>query len=569
MRKNLLLLLIFHILFFSCSEKKSNFQKDELIGVWSGLLFQTESKYDSIIIKPTNQPKEALLFKNGKEIAYPLTINGKTLEFKGVSGLRFDAILSDNRQTLNAILTNDLWAQSLNFEKVRNTWISKIYKPEIIDTDYIVYLEFYRDIAGSIQANIQSNKENRKLHFTIEEVLIDGNDIDFKITNKRFEIFAAYEATKKSILLNYGNASGKRSIELTKLPANQYEGYTPRLSNEKYEYKIPKSPDELIQTASLEEVGIDLSLLGFMDEMNSGKFDHIHSIIITKNKKLVFEEYFHGYDREYLHDIRSAFKSISSLALGKAMMQNSELNVNNTLADYYPIYKIEDSQKKTITVHQALTMSTGIELEDEDVMQWDNNDWVGYKLNLPMKYTPGEKYEYSSGGTNLLTGVIQQSVKQYVPLFIYEEMLIPLGIKRFQMLTSPQGRGYLAGAFYIRPIDFTKFGLLMLNNGKWNREQIIVEPWIKESTKAHIKGSWPKNSDYGYLWRLLERKIGGKQMKTIEAWGNGGQFLIIIPEIDMTISFTGGNYNLFPQMEKMPFEILNEYILPAVMLENN
>ena len=139
-------------------------------------------------------------------------------------------------------------------------------------------------------------------------------------------------------------------------------------------------------------------------------------------------------------------------------------------------------------------------------------------------------------------------------------------IHYFQMLTSPLGRGYLAGSFYMRPIDFTKFGLLLLNKGEWNGKQLIAESWIEASTTPHIKGSWPKDSDYGYLWRLLEREVGGKQMRTIEAWGNGGQFLIIIPEIEMTITFTGGNYNLFPLMEDRPFSILNKYILPAVRL---
>lgn len=568
MRKILFLVLIFQIALFSCSTEKSNFQTDELIGVWSGLLFQTESKYDSIIITPTNNPTEAILYKNNKKTTYPIILNGDELKFKGTSGLRFDGFMINN-QTLFGSLTDNLWAQSLRFEKVQNQWISKIEKPEIIDTDYIVFLEFYRDDKDSLQAKIQSNKENRKLHFTIEKVLVDGNNIDFKITNDRFGLSATYEATEKNLSINYGNTNSKRKIQLTKLEKNEWTGYIPKAANEKYEYKTPQSSDELIQTASLKDVGLNRSLLGLMDSINNGTYEHIHSIIITKDKKLVFEEYFHGYDSEYLHDIRSAFKSIASLAVGKAMMKNSELKVENTILNYYPKYKINDPQKNTINIHQALTMSTGIELEDEDEMQWDNNDWVGFKLNLPMKYKPGEKFEYSSGGANLLTGVIQQSVDKYLPLFIYEEILLPMGINKFQMQTSPQWRGYLAGAFYLRPIDFTKFGLLILNKGKWNEKQLITEEWIEESTKTHIISSYPANTDYGYLWRLLERDVNGKKMKTIEAWGNGGQFLIIIPEIEMTITFTGGNYNLFPEMEEKPFEILNKYILPAVELENN
>ncbi|MAU14125.1 serine hydrolase domain-containing protein [Flagellimonas sp.] len=555
------------VLFSFCSPKKAQFETNELIGVWSGILFQTESTYDSLILLPANAPIEARLYSKGKKTVHHINRKGTNLSFKGPSGLRFDALLSNDSKALHGVLTHDLWAQSLDFENTDDHWVAKIHKPEIIDTDYLVYLEFYKDSAGTVQANIQSNKENRKLHFAIDEVLIEGNHIDFKITNDRFGISVVYDTEKRNISLTYGNAGGQREIQLKKLNDDQLEGYLPRSPKEKYLYNIPEAPDSTMQTASLEEVGIDKSLLDFLGQANSKNLEHIHSILITKDGKLVFEEYFHGYDREYLHDVRSAFKSIASLAVGKAMMKNDGLHVENAILDYYPEYDIHDVRKKNITVHHSLTMSTGIQLEDEDKMQWEHEDWVGHKLDLPMAHEPGQVYEYSSGGSNLLTGVIQKSVGTYLPLFFYEELLLPMEIHDFQMLTSPHGRGYLAGSFYMRPIDFTKFGLLVLNKGTWNGEQLIGESWIEKSTTPHIKGSWPKNSDYGYLWRLLEREVGGKQMKTVEAWGNGGQFLIIIPEIEMTITMTGGNYNLFPDMEDRPFSILNEYILPAVQMK--
>ena len=174
-----------------------------------------------------------------------------------------------------------------------------------------------------------------------------------------------------------------------------------------------------------------------------------------------------------------------------------------------------------------------------------------------MEHQPGDKYVYSDGAINLLSGVLQTATNQYLPSFLQRELLLPMGIETFQMLTSPVGRGYLAGHFYLRPIDFTKFGLLMLNQGKWDGQQLISKSWIKESTLPKV------DQHHGYFWTLHEREVGGKKMKSIEAWGNGGQFLIIIPQIDMTITFTGGNYNLYPEMEK-GFKLLEQYILPAV-----
>lgn len=553
------------LLLFSCSKKQFSFDKKELIGVWSGLLFQTETKYDSLVLTPILKPEKAILFKNGKSESHTLKNINNSISFSVDGGLRFDASYVNNSPNLFGVITNDLWSQGLSFSKSGNKWVSEIPKPEIIDTDYRVYLEFYEDKEGILQARIQSNKENRTLHFKINSVRIDNNNINFDITNDRFGISAEYDAEKNNLLLAYGNTGGKRKVNMTKLNPSNLMGYKP-LPKQEYTYRTPKPLDSVLKTASLKEVGIDSSMLDFMSKMNNGKYDHIHSIIITKNNKLVFEEYFHGYDREYLHDIRSAFKSISSLLLGRVMMQSGSINLNDPILNYYPEYDISDKEKKDITIHHALTMSTGLKLEDEDEMQWNNNDWVGYKLNLPMEYKPGSKYEYSSGGMNLLTGVMQQATEKNIPLFIYDDFLLPLDIRKFQMRTSPKGRAYLPGDFYLRPIDFTKFGLLILNDGKWNNQQIIASDWISISTQPHIKGSWPKGSDYGYLWRLLERNVGGKKMRTIEAWGNGGQFLIIIPEAEMTITFTGGNYNLFPEMEEKPFEILEKYILPAVEL---
>ena len=559
MYKIVVLLFISQVLLTSCSENKPDFQADELIGVWSGLLFQTETEFDQIKLLPFNQPTKIILYKNGKEFIYPLTSSDGVLTFKNDSGLRFDASYFGEEKVLHGMLTHNLWAQSLKFEKEKNYWFSKIRKPEFIDTDYWVYLEFYLDAAGKIQAKIQSNKENREDHFIIEQVTFNASDIDFKITNSRFAISAVYDSAKKKIDFNYQNQGGKRNIELTKLKQGQLLGYIPRLPSDKYDYKTPDSPDGIVEVASLEDVGLDTSLVKLMDEMTTDEYLHLHGIIITKNRKLVFEEYFHGYHRDYLHDIRSAFKPLAGLAVGKAKMINSALKIDNPILDYYPQYKIEDLQKKKITVYHALTMSSGLQKENEDKMQREYTDWIKYKLDHPMEHKPGDKYVYSDGGINLLSGVIQSTTQQYLPSFIQHKLMLPMDIDNFQMRTSPAGRGYLAGHFYLRPIDFTKFGLLMLNQGQWNGKQLVSKSWIKESTSPKV------DKEHGYFWKLHEREVGGKMMTSIEAWGNGGQFLIIIPEIDMTITLTGGNYNVYPEMER-GFKLLEQYVFPAVKL---
>ncbi|MEL6536773.1 MAG: serine hydrolase domain-containing protein, partial [Bacteroidota bacterium] len=450
MGRNHWILIALPILVWGCSTDQEPLQTQNLLGVWSGTLFQTESAWDSAVVQLEGASPELFLYQEGKPENYPLSQQGELLSVRGSGGLRFDAFLPTEQGPLRGVLTHDLWVQSLEFTAKDTRWVAPVTKPEIIDTDYQVFLHFFQDSLGDLQANIQSNKENRELHFLIEKVSLEGNQIAFNITNPRFSISATYKPGEPGLSLAYGNAGGKRTVPLAKLPENQWGGYLPRSRTEPYTYQIPEAAGAWLPTASLAEVGISPSALDFMGEIKKGTYTHIHSVIITKDDKLVLEEYFHGYHRQYLHDIRSAFKSIASLAVGKAMMQQETLTPNSPLLDYYPEYQISDPQKSQINVRHALTMSTGLQLEDEDAMQWEHPDWVQYKLSLPMQHDPGTVYEYSSGGTQLLSGAIQQATNTYLPLFLYQELLLPMGIHQFQMLTSPAGRGYLADNFYLR-----------------------------------------------------------------------------------------------------------------------
>ena len=559
----LLFLPLILFLHLSCQQNDSAATNQDLIGVWSGTLFQTEPVFDSLSFEDDT----VVFYKQGVQTErITCSRTEDRLTGRGKNGLRVDIELHTNEREVVGLFTHNLWVKSIPFQKKENIWIAKLKKPEIIDTDYLVFLEFFQDAEGELQAIIQSNKENRKVHFEIEEVKLSGSKITFQITNPNFHIEANIRREAQTIELSYRNAGGERQIALRKLSPEDQIGYRPADPTKTYTYEEPTSIKGL-ETASFTDVGMDSSLLGLFSQMNNGEYEHIHSLLIYKQNKLVLEEYFHGYQRDDLKDIRSAFKSISAMLVGKGLDDGFLPNVNTPLLDSYPQYDtIQGTAKRLITIHHALSMTTGIELEDEDEMQWNHPDWVGYKLSLPMVAMPGEEYTYSSGGMNLLSGVISHSTQEYLPHYLFTSLLLPMGIEDFQMLSSPYGRGYLAGNALFRPVDFMKFGVLVLNEGKWNGEQLLSTSWIAEMTSPKVSITYPKGAEYGYLWRILQREIQGKKYQTIEAWGNGGQFLIVIPTLEMCISFTGGNYNLFPQMEKGPFDILEKYIFPSIQL---
>jgi CubicO group peptidase (beta-lactamase class C family) len=111
------------------------------------------------------------------------------------------------------------------------------------------------------------------------------------------------------------------------------------------------------------------------------------------------------------------------------------------------------------------------------------------------------------------------------------------------------------------PREMAKIGLLMLNRGLWEEERILSEAWVKESTSPQVSmrnGVW-----YGYLWQTGRANIGNMLVEAFWASGNGGQYIIVIPDHGLVAVFTGGNYN--SPLANQPWEILATNILPAFL----
>ncbi len=106
-----------------------------------------------------------------------------------------------------------------------------------------------------------------------------------------------------------------------------------------------------------------------------------------------------------------------------------------------------------------------------------------------------------------------------------------------------------------------KFGFIFLNNGNWNRNQIVSANWINASTQEYISLPFLNWADsYGYLWWKLNYYYNNQIVQSIKAIGWGGQEIIIFPQLNMVVVFTGGNYVVDPSCD----EIVTRFILPAV-----
>ena len=307
-------------------------------------------------------------------------------------------------------------------------------------------------------------------------------------------------------------------------------------------------------------------------------FPNTHSVLISRKGELIYENYFDGYNSNIPHQMKSASKSISSAIVGIAKDKSLFINVEQSIFDFLPkkYQTYKDSLKSKINLESLLTMSSGIDAVDyginanaespavEDNFQM-TKDWTETILNSKMINRPNTKANYGSANPYLLGVAIDSIVSESLALFMDKNLFQPLKISNYVIQSDLKGKPYFGGGMYLTPKDMLKFGELYLGKGKWESKRILSKKWIKNSFKNYrnLENVQEKNG-YGYLWWHNTYETKRKRIKSIEARGNGGQYIFVLPSLKTVVVITAGNYrNGKTQQPEMVFE---KYILPY--LEN-
>lgn len=318
-----------------------------------------------------------------------------------------------------------------------------------------------------------------------------------------------------------------------------------------YAYNKPERIDNYLQADNIFKFVKDTAAFyRFMDRVLQQKSGRLESILIIKDGKLILEEYFFGYNRTKLHRINSCTKSITSLLLGIALNRNKISNVDQSIFNFFPQYdSYKTKVKERITLKHLLTMTAGFE-EDEDFRDKGPDNFIKDILNSEMETKPGEEFRYSSKCSNLLGGIIYTLENKQADEFAKEVLFNKLGISEFRW---EKENGLLPCDLGLEmfPRDMAKIGLLVLNNGRWNEEQIVPEEWVKESTKPYIAES--DFFDYGYQWWYRSKRnkswwdnpVRGSKTEhdMFLALGAGGQYIMVIRDLNMVIVTTSSDYN--------------------------
>ena len=282
------------------------------------------------------------------------------------------------------------------------------------------------------------------------------------------------------------------------------------------------------------------SLDALLDEADA--LNPLNSLIISWKGNIVAERYYRGMRANRSVNVKSVSKSIVSLLAGIAIRDSVIEGVHQKLTTLLPDYAghIEASHRDEILLHHVLSMTTGLDgTSFQNYGPWvASSDWVKFALEQPPVCLPSTCMTYSTGNSHLVSVIISRASGENLRTFASERLFGPLDIPLYNWDRDPQGY-YLGGNnMALRPRDMLRIGEMLLNGGRYGNTQVIPEEWIQRMWDVYAISPW-NGHRHGYYW--WSRTFGGE--RTHFAWGYGGQYIFIVPNLDLVVVVTSSLIN--------------------------
>lgn len=265
-------------------------------------------------------------------------------------------------------------------------------------------------------------------------------------------------------------------------------------------------------------------------------------VVVVRHGAIVSEWYADGADADSWTASWSVAKSFSSAVTGIAVADGSIDSVDDPAATYLDEWAGTD--KADITVEDILHMQSGLAWdEDYQPSSADSSDVVqmglsanelAYAAARPVAKPPGSTWVYSSGDAMILAGIVEGATGTSMRDYATEHLFKPIGMERADWWEDAEGQtlGYCCLDSTAR--GYARFGLLYLHEGRWGDDQVIPASWVKDS----IRDAPGDHPGYGYMW-WLQPELEGVPDDVYSAQGHDGQFIWVIPSLDLVVVRTG------------------------------
>jgi CubicO group peptidase (beta-lactamase class C family) len=478
-----------------------------------------------------------------------------------------------------------------------NRWRATV---EPLQDPLTLFLNIYRNADGVLMAAIRNPEHNR--HGPAMQLFVSRDGPTLRLgaaaTPGDLDLAATLMPNPERLTMYWQGIN--RFVSFTRATPQQAAHFTARPRDEpRYAYRQPQDLGDGWQIARARDLGVDEAGLAravhwITDiDPSARRGWMIHSMAVSYRGRLILDEYFYGYDAATPHDMRSASKALSAVTLGAVMMEGGSITpdtpITELLAPFGP-FANPDPRKDRILVRHALTHTTGLACDDafeeplspgnESVMQTQREEpnWWRFMLNLPMAHEPGERYAYCSGGISLAGGALTMATGEWLPALFDRTIARPLQFQRYYWNLMPNGEGYLGGGAFVRTRDFLKMGQAYLDGGVWNGQRIATEEWVSDALAPHVPITpettgvtgdrfqnfyYPGAPGEGLGWHNLWVRSGDQRYPAHFTNGNGGQLLLMVPQFDLVVMFTAGNYRTGVwNLERDA--IVGEIIIPAL-----
>ena len=427
-----------------------------------------------------------------------------------------------------------------------------------------LYLKVDRRVDGTLGAFLRNHERNLGRFVRVDRIARDGNALRWLDTAGGV---VATGTMRDGVLSVYiPNRGG--SYDFTRVKDGAYTNFYPRgYPTAAYTYAPPRDRNDGWRVGTLQDVGLDPGpIQEMMNSLVAAPPDSvgvplIHGLLVARRGRLVLEEYFFGEHGDKPHDSRSASKPVVTVLTGAAMLQGARISpATRVYPAMRPGASTLDPRRQALTLEHLLTMRSGFDCDDnnaerpgnEDTImgQGANPDYYSSILDLPMVREPGAQAVYCSINPHLAGGVLARIAGRGLPTLMRELVGEPMQMRDYHMAVTPLGDGYMGGGMRFRLRDFAKLGQLYLGGGVWNGRRIVSDEWVNQSTTGE------------YLWWPREYTHEGRLIRTYRADGNGGQYVVVVPELELVVASFAGNYNEAAAAHLLR-TIIPRYILPA------
>lgn len=321
-----------------------------------------------------------------------------------------------------------------------------------------------------------------------------------------------------------------------------------------------------LPTASPESHGMDSTRLVQLSEWLREDGLDVRSLLVVRNGDLVFERYTDDLTRDHNYELYSITKTVTALLAG-ILIDEGRISLDDSIADMItesrPDLTDAVGDKHTITLEHLLSMSSGLDYDfdpEGDPIYYGADDRLALVSDTRIGELPGTTFEYTDVNPVFAAAMLDAAAGQPLADYAADKLFDPMDMENYAwQRADEQGLVSAGWGLRLRPVDLAKLGMLLMQNGQWQGEQLVPADWIAQMHAPQAV------RDFGYfLW--LKHIVDTEP--SLDMMGFKGQFVTSLPDHDTVVVMTSmlpiaGGLRHASNVRTFR-DIVNDYIIPAL-----